>query len=142
MRVAVVFFTEKSREKLINISKSLAEGIKSQGHQVDLIDGDRDVNTRLTIYKYIAVGTEAVTSIGGKIPEKVAVFLSAAGVVSGKRCFAFILKKFFGSTKALFRLMKGMEKEGMFLKYSEIIQSDVEAEEIGKRLQVAQPEGV
>ena len=32
--------------------------------------------------------------------------------------------------------MKGMEKEGMFLKYSSILNSAQEAEEIGKRLHI------
>jgi len=32
--------------------------------------------------------------------------------------------------------MKGMEKEGMFLKYSTILNSPQEAEEIGKRLHI------
>ena len=116
MRVAVIFFSGKSRDKLLKISKSLAAGIESQGHQVDIVDGDHDVNTKLTIYKYLAIGTESISIFGGKIPEKVTHFLSQAGVVTGKRSFAFVLKTFFGSTRALFRLMRGMEKEGMYLK--------------------------
>ena len=40
MRVAVIFFTSKNRNKLINTTKGLVHGIESQGHQVDLIDGD------------------------------------------------------------------------------------------------------
>ena len=138
MRVAVVFFAEKKRDKILNITKGLVRGIESQGHQVDVIDGAHDVNTRLTIYKYVAVGTEAISFIGGKIPAKVAPFLASAGTVSGKRSFAFIVKGF-GAAKALFNLMKSMEKEGMYLKNSEILQSDVEAEEMGKRLHVDLP---
>ena len=136
MRVAVIFFSQKNRDKLVTICKSLAAGIESQGHQVDIVDGDHDVNTKLTIYKYLAIGTESVSVFGGKIPEKVSHFLSQAGFLTGKRSFAFVLKTLFGSTRALFRLMKGMEKEGMYLKYSEILQSDIEAEEIGKRLHI------
>lgn len=136
MRVAVVFFAEKNREKLLSICRSLARGIESQGHQVDLIDGVRDVNTKLTIHQYIVVGTEAVTAFKGRIPEKVSVFLANAGRVAGTRSFAFVIKTFFGATKALSHLMKGMEKEGMYLKFSEIIQSDVEAEAMGKRLHI------
>jgi hypothetical protein len=139
MRVAVVFIAQKNREKLMNISRAIARGIEAQGHQVDVLDGSRDVNTKLTIYQYLAFGTEAISMFGGKIPEQVAKFLSSAGMVSGKRCFAFVPKAFMGATRALFRLMKAMEKEGMFLKNSEIIQSEVEAEEIGKRLHVEQP---
>jgi Trp operon repressor len=57
-------------------------------------------------------------------------------MVAGKRSFAFITKNVFGAPKALVRLMKNMEKEGMFLKYSSILNSPQEAEEIGKRLHI------
>ncbi len=136
MRTAVIFFTGKNRNKLLNISRSLARGIEKQGYQVDIIDGDRDVNTKLTIYQYIAIGTEAVSAIGGKIPGKVSKFLASAGMISGKRSFAFTIKTTLGSQKALSRLMKSMEGEGMYLKYSEILTSDAEAEEVGKRLHI------
>ena len=63
-------------------------------------------------------------------------FLSAAGMVSGKHSFAFVSKTPFGSTKALSRLMKSMEKEGMLIKNSSILTSPQEAREIGKRLHV------
>ena len=38
-----------------------------------------------------------------------------------------------------YRLVKIMESEGMYLKSSEVIQSEVEAEEIGKRLHIEAP---
>jgi hypothetical protein len=139
MRIGVVFIAEKNRDKLLSLAKALARGVEAQGHQADVLDGSRDTSTKLTIYNYIAVGTEPISLFGGKIPDRVAQFLSSAGMVSGKRCFAFVPKKPLGSTKALFRLMKAMEQEGMFLKSSEILQSDVEAEEIGKRLKLQQP---
>ena len=139
MRVGVVFIAEKNRDKLLNLAKALAKGIEAQGHQAEVIDGSRDSNSKLTIYNYVVVGTEPISLFGGKIPDRVAQFLSSAGMVSGKRCFAFVPKRPLGSTKALFRLMKAMEQEGMFLKSSEILQSDVEAEEIGKRLKLQHP---
>ena len=137
MRVAVVFFAGKRREKLLECCKALARGIEAQGHRADLVDGDRDVNTKLTIYQYIVVGSEAVSTIKGKIPDKVGSFLSGAGQVTGRRSFAFVLKSFISAPRALARLMQAMEKEGMFLKNSSIMNSAVEAEEIGKRLHIA-----
>jgi flavorubredoxin len=136
MRVAVVFFGGKRRNKILEIAKALVRGIEAQGHRADVIDGDRDVNTRLTIYQYIVVGTEAVSTIKGKIPDKVGTFLSGAGQVTGKRSYAFVLKSFISAPRALARLMQAMEKEGLFLKNSTILNSTVEAEEIGKRLHI------
>lgn len=137
MRVAVVFVPQAKREKLLEISKALASGIESQGHQVDLVDASRDVNTKLTIYEYIAVGTEVVSLFGGKIPSRVSEFLRTSGAVSGKRSFAFVTKKAIGADKGLQRLMKQMESEGMFLKLSDVLSSPPEATEIGKRLKIS-----
>jgi len=136
MRVAVVFIAKTKRDKLLEISKALASGIEANGHTVDIVDGAHDVNTRLTVYEYVAVGTEVVSTFGGKIPEKVAEYLKSAGMVSGKRSFAFVLKGGFGVTKGLQKLMKVMEAEGMYLKFSEILTSAPEAQEIGKRLHI------
>ncbi len=136
MRVVVVFFEGKNRSKSLDIAKALTRGIESQGHQVDLVDGDRDVNTKLTIYRYIAVGASAINTFGGKIPENVVKFLNGAGVVAGKRSFAFVAKGGLRITKTLSALMKAMEHEGMYLKFSEVLTSSEEAEAIGKRLHI------
>ncbi|MBA7512758.1 hypothetical protein ES705_04766 [subsurface metagenome] len=58
MKVAVVFFSSNNRERLLNLSRALGRGVESQGHQVDIVDGNHDINTKLTIYRYIAVGVE------------------------------------------------------------------------------------
>lgn len=137
MRVAVIFFSGNNRERVLNLSRALARGVESQGHQVDIVDGNHDINTKLTIYRYIAVGTEQISTLGRKIPRQVSQFLSSSGMVSGKRCFAFVPKNLFGAGKALSRLMKGMEKEGMYLKNSAIFTSPQEAEEVGKRLHIS-----
>lgn len=137
MRVAIVFFAPKNRDKMIHISKALAKGIESKGHQVEVIDGDHDVNTKLTIFQYIIIGTTATTAFGGKIPDKVSTFLANSGMVSGKRSTAFLLKGGLRAGKTLRVLMKVMEKEGMYLKFSEILSSEPEAEEIGKRLHIS-----
>lgn len=137
MRVAAVFFAGKNRNRLLDVTKALARGLESQGHQVDIIDGDRDINAKLTIYGYIAVGTTAINTWGGKIPEKVAGYLANAGIVAGKRCFAYTIKAGMRTGKTLSRLMRQMETEGMYLKYSDILSSAAEAEEIGKRLHLS-----
>ena len=139
MRVAIIFFEGKSqnRKKTLNIARGLAEGIEAMGHKVDMIDGDRDVNTKITIYQYIVVGAAAINTFGGKISENVTRFLSGAGIISGKRCFAYVAKGGFRITKTLNVLMSSMEHEGMYLKYSEILSSPEEAKAIGKRLHIS-----
>ena len=138
MRVAVIFFEGKNRNKVLEITRSLAQGIEEKGHSVDIIDGDRDISTKLTIYQYIAVGTTALTNYGGKIPENVTRFLSSAGVITGKRCFAYIVKGGLRIMKTLSTLMGALEHEGMYLKYSEVLSSNVEAAAVGRRLHIDQ----
>ena len=136
MRVAVVFFSGRNREKIRDLATGLARGIEKQGNQVDVFDGARDSNVKLTIYRYIAVGMEPSGSFSGKVPDLVKSFLASSGVVSGKKSYAFVSRSAFGTAKSLSNLMRSMEGEGMFLKNSDVLRSGVEAEEIGKRLHI------
>ena len=119
MRVVAVFFAGKNRNRLLNVTKALSRGLESQGHQVDIIDGDRDINAKLTIYGYIAVGTTAVNTWGGKIPEKVSAYLANAGIVAGKRCFAYTINSSMRTGKTLSRLTRAAAWR---IKISEIIE--------------------
>jgi menaquinone-dependent protoporphyrinogen IX oxidase len=137
MRVAVVFFSGRNREKLRDIANGLARGIEKQGNQVDVFDGSRDSNVKLTIYQYIVVGMEPSGAFSGKVPDSVRAFLAGSGVVTGKKSYAFVSRSTFGTAKSLSNLMRSMEGEGMFLKNSDVLRSSVEAEEIGKRLHIS-----
>jgi hypothetical protein len=136
MRVAVVFFSGRNRDRMMNLAKAVARGIEKQGNQVDTFDGARDPNVKLTIYQYAVIGAEPVGTFGGKVPDSVKTFLAAAGAVAGRKCYAFVSKSRFGAAKSLAALMKTMEGEGMLLKTSDILRSPTEAEEIGRRLHV------
>jgi hypothetical protein len=136
MRVAVIFFSGQKRDKLMGLAKAVARGIEKQGNQVDTYDGQKDAGVRLTSYQYIAVGAEAIGTFGGKIPESARAFLASAGMVAGKKSYAFVPKAPFGAAKSLAALMKSMEGEGMVIKTSDVLHSIVEAEEIGTRLRI------
>ncbi len=136
MRVAVVYFPGSKREKIAKISKALAQGIEGQGHQVDIIDAGMDVNSKLSVYQYLAIGAQFTSAFSSKLPEQVNRFLKNAGMVSGKRCFAFILPRPILAGKSLTNLMAAMEGEGMFIKYSDVVQDEAVAREIGKRLAI------
>lgn len=135
MRVAVVYFQSGNNE-VKKIAESLVRGITANNHMVDLINGETDSDKKLTGYEYILIGTSPISFFTGKISEKVRNFLNNSGMLSGKRSYAFIRKKGFGSSKALRNLMKEMEKEGMMLKVSDVLYSTVEAEAAGKRLHI------
>jgi len=136
MRVAVIFFSGRNRERMMGLAKALGRGIEKQGHAVDVYDGVKDSTIKLTMYQYVVLGAEPAGSFGGRIPEAVKTYLAGAGAVTGRKSYAFVPKAGFGAAKALAALMKCMEGEGMFLKNSDILRSPVEAEEIGRRLRV------
>lgn len=136
MRVAVVYFASGARDAMVQVARGIAAGIESQGHQVDIIDAERERDRKLTIYNYIAVGSRSVSLFRGKLPPMVDGYLKESGTVGGKKSFAFILRSTLGSSKALSRLMATMEHEGMFIRYSEVLRSEAEARVVGSRLKI------
>ncbi|HKL60613.1 MAG TPA: hypothetical protein VJ863_12005 [Sphaerochaeta sp.] len=137
MKVCVLYASaSKESQKIKAISKALAEGISSQGHQVDVIDMTLDMGKKVSFYDYLIFGTEATTLWGGKIPPSVTQFLRTAGTVSGIRCMGFVSKGGIRSMKTLQSLMKIMEHEGLFLKKSDIITKVDYARAVGKHLQI------
>jgi menaquinone-dependent protoporphyrinogen IX oxidase len=135
MRVAVVYF-EKEKGKLADMAESLAHGIGEQGHDVKIINGAIDGNVKLTMYEYIAVGTAPLSPFSKKLNESLEKYIKNAGMLSGKRCYAFIQKKGFRSFRVLQELMNLIEREGVILKTSDVINSKEEASYIGKKLHI------
>ena len=135
MWVAVVFFSSSDSSALGSYAKEIAKGIESQGHRVEIIDAVRDQVAKLSMYQYIVIGTEQ-TSLFGKIDGKIAARLPSMGALQGKKAFAFVSKKLFGEQRVLLRLMKILEKEGLLIRFSEVILSKAHAYEVGKRLRI------
>ncbi|WP_320129277.1 hypothetical protein [uncultured Sphaerochaeta sp.] len=138
MKVCVLYASSnKDSKNLKDISNALSEGIASQGHIVDVFDMNLEAGKIVSYYDYLVVGTETTTFFGGKIPSIVSSFLKGAGSISGKRCLAFVTKGGLRSMKTLQTLMKVMEKEGMYLKKSELIAKIDYAKAVGKHLKVS-----
>ncbi len=137
MQACIVIGGKTRDDKALDeVAKALAKGLESQGHSVDIINIHTDGDKKLSFYDYVVVGTTALTSFGGTIPEQVTAYLKRAGQVSGKRCLAFVTKAGLRSQKTLLSLMKAMEGEGMYLKYSEVFRKPGEALALGKRLNI------
>ena len=136
MRVAVVYF-EKNKGKLADIAESLAHGMGDQGHDVKVINGILDNDAKLSMYEYIAIGTAPLSPFSKKLDDNVSNFIRSAGHVTGKRCYTFIQKKGFRPFRVLQELMKLVEKEGVILKTSDVINSKEEAAYIGKKLHIS-----
>ena len=126
----------KEDQNILSVAKALSKGLEGQGHSVDIINVYTDSDKKLTFYDYVIVGSTATTAFGGSIPGEISTFLKRGGQVSGKRCLAFVTKGGLRSQKTLSSLMKIMEEEGMYLKYSEVFKNANSAFALGKRLNI------
>ena len=116
--------------------QALVRGIEKQGHDITVINGKTDTDVSLTPFNYIVIGVQKSGLITKKAPEGLSSFLENAGMVSGKRCYAFTLKHGIASGRFLLSIMKTMESEGMYLKKSDVISNSAEAEAVGSRLHI------
>jgi len=132
MRIAVVA-APASRRAPPDYALSLAKGLESMGHRVDVIDAWTEDGFKLPAYEYIAAVTEPISFFSGKIPARVAKILAAGSSLAGKKSAAFIKKSGLFSNRALSNLMKAMEKEGMVINWSDILFNAPHAEAMGKR---------
>ena len=138
MRVGLIYFQkDNSNGALKEIAGSLAEGIGKQGIQVDTYDGFALENRKLSFYDYICIGAESSGFFSSKLPERVEQAVKGLGLVSGRRSYAFTVKNGVRSMKTLSRIMDLMEKEGLYLKRSDIIKNRIDAEYIGKKLHIS-----
>jgi menaquinone-dependent protoporphyrinogen IX oxidase len=113
---------------------ALAKGMSMMGHHVDIIDAWTEDGMKLPGYEYIAVAAQPVSILSGKIPPLISKVLSAGSSLVGKKSAAFVKKTGLFSNRALFNLMKAMEKEGMRVNWSDILFNGPHAEAMGKRI--------
>jgi menaquinone-dependent protoporphyrinogen IX oxidase len=132
MRIAIV--SAASKKDTPDYVASLAKGMESMGHRVDIINAWKDDGMRLPGYEYIAVAVEPISIFSGKLPDVVSKTLSAGSSLVGKKSAAFVKKTGLFSNRALLNLMKVMEKEGMRVNWSEILLNAPHAEAMGKRI--------
>jgi len=137
IRVAVLYFAKASAAaKVKALAEALGRGIQNQGAQVDVIDGLRNRETKLTGYHYVAVGCDVRSLWGGALPPELPQALAAGGIITGKKTFGFVLKSPWGAPATLMKLMKALEHEGMLVRYSEILGNPDEAVALGARLKL------
>jgi menaquinone-dependent protoporphyrinogen IX oxidase len=131
MRVALVYVPAGDSDALARVSKAMARALEAAGHFVDIFEARADESPRLTGHEYVIIGTESASAMG-KIPRRVSQFLAQAGMISGKRSMAFLRKSGLRPDKALSRLMKAMEAEGMMVNCSEIVSDEKGAAEAAR----------
>jgi menaquinone-dependent protoporphyrinogen IX oxidase len=133
MRIAIVSAAGSKKETPDYVA-SLAKGMESMGHRVDIVNAWKDDGMRLPGYEYIAVAAEPISIFSGKLPDIVSKTLSAGSSLVGKKSAAFVKKTGLFSNRALLNLMRVMEKEGMRVNWSDILLNPPHAEAMGKRI--------
>ena len=133
MRIAVIS-VPSTRKAPPDYVRSLAKGMESMGHRVDIIDAWTEDGFRLPGYEYIAVVAEPVSFFSGKTSDAAAKILSCGSGLAGKKSAAFVKKGGLFSGRALTNLMRAMEKEGMTINWSDVLLSPFHAEALGKRI--------
>jgi len=131
MRIAVVSAPAEKKTPPDYVI-GLAKGMTMMGHHVDVIDMWTEDGMKLPGYDYIAVVAEPVSFFSGKMPLKLSKILSVGSSLGGKKSAAFIKKSGLFTNRALFNLMKAMEKEGMRINWSDILFNAPHAEAMGK----------
>ncbi len=135
MRVALITFYPMTDGKFSSIVRKLQSASAGNGNQVDLFNGLEDLTgTRLTIYDYVATVVKPSGIIGGKIPPRVAEYLSTSGAISGKKGCALVVKSGLSSEKTCRTLMRAMEAEGVKLDYFDVVRDADHAAWVGKKI--------
>jgi hypothetical protein len=135
IRAAVLYFPKTSSSPLKAAAEALAAGMRTQGAQVDLVDGTKTRDFKLTGCHYIAVGCDVRSLFKGALAPELAPALANGGIVAGKKSFAFVSPGL-GAPKTLMRLMKALEHEGMMVRFSEILAKPEDAKALGQRLKL------
>ena len=134
MRIVVVSVPGR-RKEVPDYVKSLARGMESLGHRVDILDAWTEDGFKLPGYEYVAICVEATSFWGGKLPEVLPKILGSGSGLVGKKGAAFLKKTSpIFLHKAIANLMRAMEKEGMKVNWSEVLLSSAQAEALGKRI--------
>jgi menaquinone-dependent protoporphyrinogen IX oxidase len=135
MRIAIVSAPARQTGKEPpDYVRSLAKGMESMGHRVDILDVWSEDGYKLPSYEYIAVTAEPASFFSGQVNEKIPKMLAAGSSISGKKSAAFVKKTGLFCNKAMAVLMKMMEKEGMVINWFDFLLSPEHAEAMGKRI--------
>jgi hypothetical protein len=133
MRIAIVSVPAK-RGGDPGFASGLQKGFEAMGHRADIIDAWTEDGFRLPAYEYIVVVAETLSYFSSKLPDRLGKILSEGSGLGGKKSAAFLGKKCLFLNKSLTNIMNVMEKEGMFVNWSEILLSAEQAAALAKRI--------
>ena len=126
MRVCLLYIPASKSAGLETAATAMAQALRGKGHEVDLVSGSKGELPRFAMAEYILIATEPV-GLAGKLPTRLADILGQSTGTVGKRSMALVFKRGPFRNKAIKRLMKAMEAEGMAINDWAVVSSAKEA---------------
>jgi hypothetical protein len=104
----------------------MAETLSSRGFEAEVFAGERGDAPRLARYDYLILCTEAL-GVTGRLPPRLSTLLAQSTGARGLRSMALVYRRAPFGRRALPRLMKAMEAEGMNVNYAEFVRGPAAA---------------
>ena len=134
MLIGIIYSTEKN--VIEKLADGLKRGIEEQGKEVRLYPDTSDKVSGLPACNLVLVGTYAPTLFKVKTPSRLTSILDRAGGLAGKRSIAFTPDTGSKGRKALFAVMKEMEKQGCVVIDQLALRTEKEAYQYGTMLKL------
>jgi len=122
LRVALVYFNAEDNKPLLAV---ISKTVQEQGHNCALVNGNEP--QFLTSYDFLIILYGKSNLFSAKISDNVSRFLQGAGTVAGKKSLALVTNKGLFKERCLANLMKVMEAEALFIVFSKLLKSNIEA---------------
>jgi hypothetical protein len=133
MRVAIVSAPNKREKGVPDYTTAFSQGLSAMGHEAKIFNVFTDEARFLPAYEYIVVIAEQTGFFGGKFDPHLSEFIKGASL-GGKKGGAFIKKIYPATDKALANLMRIMEREGIYINWSDVLLNSAHSKEIAKRI--------
>lgn len=121
--------------KLDEIAGGIAEGLRHNGHQVDILStAYKERPVTFHPYDLVLAGSPTRGIFKGKVSEDIPPFLKKCKRTAGQKTIAFVTPRFFATTRALRSLMAELEKLGCIVYNFSSLKNRQQAVKFGESL--------
>ncbi|MBD3309098.1 hypothetical protein GF339_22045 [candidate division KSB3 bacterium] len=133
MKIAILYSPQ--HRKLETTAKALGQALEQQGHRVDYIQlGQSSRPPSVRTYDFLYVGSVMEGTFGGKVPPQLADALRQFRGFQNSKSATFTLKRLFGNTKGMKRLMALLESLGSQVMDFQVVSKKGDVDALAKRL--------